>query len=127
MPNPVSPDRIWNNEDVAKEFTSERRRELRLSAGGKKFCLGTALGLVNALEKAREEAIPRLTVPFYVGHGTNDFGVPISGTEYLLEHAATPEEDRCVNIIEGAYHDLLSCESREETLRSMIEWMNSRI
>jgi len=126
MPNPVSPDRIWNNKEVAAEFTSDRRREMQLSAGGKKFCLGTALGLLNALEKAREEAIPGLTVPFYVGHGTNDFGVPISGTEYLLEHADTAEKDRCVNIVQGAHHDLLSDESRQDILQSMIGWMNNR-
>ena len=137
---------------------------MQLSAGGLKLCLGTALGVVNAMEKVREEAIQGLSVPFYVGHGTvsaslqamqaqiyiytistkafslhtffysrfnlylqNDFGVPIAGTEYLLEHSATPEDDRCVNIVEGGYHDLLSSEMREKVIGSMIEWMDSRI
>lgn len=127
MPNPISADRIWNNEEVAKEFSSEKRKEMQLSAGGLKLCLGTALGVVNAMEKVREEAIQGLSVPFYVGHGTNDFGVPIAGTEYLLEHSATPEDDRCVNIVEGGYHDLLSSEMREKVIGSMIEWMDSRI
>mmetsp|Transcript_10720 Transcript_10720/g.16173 ORF Transcript_10720/g.16173 Transcript_10720/m.16173 type:complete len:343 (-) Transcript_10720:934-1962(-) len=126
MPNPVSADRIWDNVDVANEFTSDRRREMQLSAGGKKLCLGTALGVVNALETVREVAIPGLNVPFYVGHGTKDYGVPMAGTEYLLEHASTPEEDRCVDIIENAYHDLLSSEAREKILDSIINWMNNR-
>lgn len=127
MPNPVSPDRIWQDEEVMKEFTSDRRREMNISAGGKKFVLGTALGLLNALERVREDAIPGLEVPFYVGHGTNDFGVPLSGTEYLLQHAATAEEDRCVNILDGGYHDLLSEENREETVGSVLDWMDSRV
>lgn len=126
MPNPISPDRIWDNAEVAKEFNTARRKEMRLSGGGEKLRLGTALGVVNALEKVRE-AIPGLTVPFYVAHGTNDFGVPIAGTEFLLEHAATPKEDRCINFVVGAYHNLLSSKYRQEILDSMIKWMDSRM
>ena len=127
MPDPVTADRKWDNEEVIKEFTSERRKEMELSAGGRKYCLGTALALLNALKAVREEAIPGLNVPFYVAHGTKDYATPISGSEYLLEHAATLEEDRCVNFVENAYHDLLSSKFREDVLNSMIEWMDGRI
>ena len=127
MPHKVSPDRVWKNEKVSKEYTSKRRREMRLSAGGSPFCLGTALGLVNALENVREVAIPGLSVPFHVSHGTHDYGVPVTGTEYLLEHSTTPEDKRGVNIIEGAYHDLLSDDAREEIVASIIDWMDSNI
>ncbi len=126
MPHVVSPERIWSNPKVREAFTSPRRKEMYLSAGGKKFCLGTALGLLNALDNLREVVIPGLSVPFYVAHGTKDYGVPLAGTEYLLEHSTTSEDDKCVRIIEGAYHSLLCEDDRMDTMKSVIDWMDNR-
>lgn len=126
MPHPVSPGRIWKNEQVRKEFTSGRRTEMGLDGSNQKFCLGTALGLLNALKAVREEVIPGLTVPFFVVHGTQDEGVPIAGTEYLLEHASTPESDRLTRIIDGGYHCIFSEDDKEETAKAMIDWMNEK-
>mmetsp|Transcript_7039 Transcript_7039/g.8018 ORF Transcript_7039/g.8018 Transcript_7039/m.8018 type:complete len:350 (+) Transcript_7039:224-1273(+) len=127
MPATVSPERIWRVDEVREYFTAPREHEMRLHGGGNKFCLGTALGLLNALEESRTKAIPGLTVPFAVAHGTNDYGVPIAGTHFLLDHSVTPEEDREVRILEGAFHDLLSEESSDETMEFFIKWMSSRI
>lgn len=99
---------------------------LRLSSVGRKFYLGTALGLVNSIKQVRETAIPGLSVPFYVVHGTQDIGVPKEGTDYLLEHATTPKEDRCSLFVEGGYHDLLCEETKELTVGSIIDWMETR-
>lgn len=127
MPHPVNPDRLWRNEEVRKEFSSGRDQEIGLSGGGKPYMLGTAVGLLTALESVREEAIPGLKVPFCVSHGTDDFSVPIAGMDFLLEHSMTPEEDRAVRKVEGGYHDLLAESSREETAMFFINWMNRRI
>ena len=127
MPNPVSPDRIWRNEVVMQSFINERVREMGLAAGGLKFCLGTALALVRSLEAVKSETIPGLEVPFFVAHGTKDYGVPITGSEYLLKHAKTSEEDRCVRFIDGAFHCLLSEDTRYDTVNAMVTWMDSRI
>jgi len=127
MPHPVSPDRIWRNERVRVEFSTGREMQIGLSAGGNPFCLGTAVGLLLALEEVRNSAIPGLTVPFCVQHGTDDWGVPIEGTDFLINNAATPETDRAVRKIEGAYHDLLSDDCKEETADFMVKWINSRI
>ena len=126
MPNPISPSRIWKNEEVIKHMISERNQEMRLGIV-KKFCLGTALGLLRAVEAVRETAIPGLDVPFFVAHGTSDYGVPIAGSEYLLKHAKTPEEDRCVEFIKDGFHDLFSDDLRESILQTMVNWMDSRI
>ncbi len=67
-----------------------------LEGGGRPYRLGTALHLLMALEEARSKSIPGLKVPFCVVHGTDDFGVPIAGTEYLIETAETPEAERAV-------------------------------
>lgn len=127
MPNSVTPDKIWKNENVMKEFTSARRGEMSLNGGGRALCLGTALALVRTLQNVREEAIPGLSVPYFVAHGSHDFGVPLAGTEYLVEHSTTPEEDRSVRIIDGGYHCLLSEDDREDTAGALIDWMNSRV
>ena len=124
MPHPVSPDRIWKNELVRAHNSSEEERALGLQGGGKAFRLGTASGLLSAMEVLRTEAIPGFTVPFCVGHGTEDYGVPIAGTEYLLEHSSTPKDLRGVRLVEGGYHDLLSDDTRKETVQFIIEWFD---
>lgn len=127
MPNPVSPDRIWKDEKIRKRYTSERALSMGLHIGGRPFRLGTAVGLLSALEEVRETAIPGLTIPFAVAHGTDDICVPIAGTEFLLEHARTPEDDRAVHRVVGGYHDIFSEETREETMMFFMKWMNDRI
>lgn len=124
MPHPISPHRIWKNELVRAHNSSEEELAMGLHGGGKTFRLGTAAGLLAALEEVRTEAIPGLTVPFCVVHGTEDYGVPIAGTEYLLEHSSTPKDLRGVRLVDGAYHDLLSEDSREETVQFIIDWIN---
>lgn len=127
MPSTVSPERIWSSEEVRKVFLSERRKEMYLSASGKKFCLGTALGLLNATNEVRSSAIPGLSVPFFVAHGTKDYGVPIAGTEYLVEHSTTAsDEDRCVRLVEDGYHCLLCEDTKLETAQALVEWLDSR-
>lgn len=127
MPHPVSPERIWKDENIRREQTSEEAAKFGLHAGGRKFRLGTALGLLNALASVREDSIPGLKVPFVVCHGTDDAPVPIASTEYLLEHAETDEKDRAVRIVEGAFHDLMAEPSSQETVEFMLEWLNSRL
>lgn len=109
-----------------KDFCSDHRRIQRLASVGRKFHLGTALALVNSIKDVKSDAIPGLSVPFFVAHGTKDAGTPIEGTQYLLEHATTPEIDRCVRFVEDGFHDLLSDETKEVTVAAMIEWMNTR-
>ncbi len=127
MPDPVTPERIWRNEKVREIFISDRQKEMYLTASSKKFCLGTGLGLLNALDEVRATAIPGFSAPFYVAHGTKDYGVPLEGTEFLVEHSTTGENDRCVKIIEDGYHCLLSEENRLETAKSLVDWMDSRL
>jgi len=125
MPNPVSADRIWKNEDVRSHYMSVKQRGL--GAPGRKFCLGTASGLLSAMTVVKEKIIPGLKVPFCVAHGTHDIAVPISGTDYLLKHSTTPENERAVRKVENAYHDLMSEVTKEETLQFVIDWITDRI
>lgn len=77
MPNPISPERIWEDPEVLAIRTESK--ELQVDGSGKPFCLGTAVGLTVALETAREKAIPGFNQPYLILHGTDDFGIPICG------------------------------------------------
>ena len=94
MPNTLPPDRIWRDPEVRRIRTEKRYNEMLIDGGGDSFRLGTALNLVLALEEARNTSIPGLKAPFCILHGTEDAAVPIAGSEFLIEHAATPEADR---------------------------------
>ena len=127
MPNPVSTTRIWKDPKVLNIFDSQERRAMRIEGGGKPFRLATAVSMLLAMEQARDAIIPGLTVPFCVIHGEKDIAVPISGTEYLLEYAATSQGNRAVQRHPEAYHDLMADPTAEETMKFMIDFANDRI
>ncbi|GKY97269.1 hypothetical protein MPSEU_000685300 [Mayamaea pseudoterrestris] len=114
MPNPVSADRIWRDAKVLAMHTTPRMKELKVDSAGSPFRLGTAKNLLAALETVRSQAIPGLTVPFCIAHGTKDMGVPIEGSEYMVHHVATPKENAEFHRITDAYHDLLADPMAEE-------------
>eukprot|EP00543_Licmophora_paradoxa_P004394 CAMPEP_0202442534 /NCGR_PEP_ID=MMETSP1360-20130828/1965_1 /ASSEMBLY_ACC=CAM_ASM_000848 /TAXON_ID=515479 /ORGANISM="Licmophora paradoxa, Strain CCMP2313" /LENGTH=344 /DNA_ID=CAMNT_0049057929 /DNA_START=62 /DNA_END=1096 /DNA_ORIENTATION=- len=111
MPNPVTPDRIWNDPEVLALNTDKQFKKTGLDKSGEPFQLGTAVQLLLALQQVQKTTIPKLKTPFCCIHGTSDYGVPISGTDYLEEKAVTPKEDQAILRVEGGYHDLLG--SRE--------------
>lgn len=103
MPNTVSPDRIWKDPEVREIRNEPRYKSMLLDGSGRAFSLGTATNLLSATEEVREKVIPGLTVPFCVCHGSDDMAVLISGSEYLIEHSNTPQEDRTFFRQIGAY------------------------
>jgi len=127
MPNPIPPERIWKIEEVRKNNSSPEVRELGLSAGAVPFRLGTALGLLKAMEHVRNQVIPGLNVPFSVCHGNEDWGVKKEGSELLLKICDTKEEDRDVRFVDGGYHDLMSDPTRVENIEFHIRFIEQRI
>lgn len=89
-------------------FTSPEYKKSGLDGRGAKMRLGTALGCVLAIEKVHNKAIPGLTVPFCIFHGTADIGVKIKGSQHMMEMASTPEEDKELHPIEGSFHESLA-------------------
>ena len=79
------------------------------------------------MESVQSDIIPGFRVPFSVCHGTDDWGVKIEGTEFLVEHCETKQEDREVRLVEGAYHDLMADPTREENLEFHIRFILSRV
>jgi alpha-beta hydrolase superfamily lysophospholipase len=126
MPNPISPDRIWRDEEVRKVRSSSRFMEMGLEGGGAPFLLGTALNLALALEEVRNHAIPGLKVPFLILHGTCDYGVMIQGSEFMMDKTETPLDDKQLHRIEGGYHDLLGDPLAEECMDHIRRWVLKR-
>jgi alpha-beta hydrolase superfamily lysophospholipase len=126
MPNPVSADRIWRDEKVLAVFDGKRMKEMCIEGGGKPYRLATAVSLLNALGDV-QEVIPELKVPFCVVHGEKDYAVPIIGTEFLLEKAKTPKDDRAVKRQPDAYHDLLADPVAEDTMEFMVSFAKKRV
>jgi alpha-beta hydrolase superfamily lysophospholipase len=127
MPNPVSSDRIWRDKEALQFNDAPQYKDFGLEKAGSPFILGTAVELLNALEAARETAIPALKMPFCVVHGTSDYGVPIEGTDFLETNAVTAKEDQSILRIEGAYHDLFADPAMDETMEFIIQFMKERM
>eukprot|EP00542_Grammatophora_oceanica_P018836 CAMPEP_0194046662 /NCGR_PEP_ID=MMETSP0009_2-20130614/22185_1 /TAXON_ID=210454 /ORGANISM="Grammatophora oceanica, Strain CCMP 410" /LENGTH=347 /DNA_ID=CAMNT_0038692051 /DNA_START=191 /DNA_END=1234 /DNA_ORIENTATION=+ len=127
MPNPVSPDRIWKDEKVRDLHLDPRKKEMQIDGSGNPFRLGTAVQLLNALEDVRDKIIPALSVPFCVVHGEDDMSVPVSGTEFLDEHAKTPKEDKVIHRLKGAYHDVLGDPAAEQAAKHLVDFIETRI
>jgi alpha-beta hydrolase superfamily lysophospholipase len=126
MPNPISPDRISRDKKVSKIWSSARCIEMGLEGGGSPFRLGTALNLVVAMEEIRNNAIPGFKVPFCILHGTADYGVLIQGSEFMMDKADTPMDDKESHRIEGAYHDLLGDPLAEKCMEHTWKWILKR-
>ena len=124
MPHPVSSERIWKELEPREHFSNKSDG---LTHGGKPFCLGTALGLLTALETVREEVIPGLKIPFSINHGTHDEAVLIEGSEFLWDRSDSPADDKAFNKIEGGFHDLYSELEAEKTLGLEIKWIKEQI
>jgi alpha-beta hydrolase superfamily lysophospholipase len=126
-PNPISPDRIWRDPEVLAARTGARYKEMSIDGSGIPFRLGTAVNLVLALEESRTKAIPGFKLPFCILHGTQDEGVPISGSEFMWDTAETPEADRSFHRIDGAFHDLFGDPKAEECMKIVVDWIAKRI
>ena len=125
MPHPITAERVWKEPEARAYFTDPV--EMRgLDGGGMKFCLGTALGLLLALQSV-QKVIPEFQVPFHINHGTEDHGVPISGSDFMVEASQTPKEDQVLNKIEGGYHGLFSEKDAPEYVDSEIRFIDKII
>ena len=127
MPNPVSPDRIWRDPLVLEFYLDETNPASIVDGSGLPFRLGTAVQLIRATEDVRETIIPKLTTPYIVIHGTEDYSVPISGSEFLYNNSLTSSDNKKFVKIDQAYHDLLADPAAEICMENILTWINQRI
>mmetsp|Transcript_34593 Transcript_34593/g.81549 ORF Transcript_34593/g.81549 Transcript_34593/m.81549 type:complete len:354 (-) Transcript_34593:28-1089(-) len=125
MPHPITSERIWK-EPEARAFYTDKANLHGLKKGGEPFCLGTAVGLVSAIETA-QAIIPTFNVPFHINHGSDDYGVPLRGSQQCFKFSKTPRSEKELNIIPDGYHGLFSQLDSEETLQHEIDWIEKTL
>lgn len=81
----------------------------------------TALKLLEA----NPSLYPEWRVPTLVLHGTADTYTDPEGSREFFKAIAS--EDKTLHIVEGGYHELLNDTDRDETLRVLLTWLESRL
>ncbi|XP_026387414.1 uncharacterized protein LOC113282588 [Papaver somniferum] len=72
-----------------------------------------------------QERMSKITIPFFVLHGTADAVTDPNGSRRLYEKAAST--DKSIKLYDGLLHDLLFEPEREVIRNDIIEWLTSRI
>lgn len=125
MPHPITSERVWKEAEPRKQYSDPDLLH-GLSKGGAPFCLGTASGLTGAVQAA-QTLIPTFRMPFHISHGSDDYGVPLSGSQRCFQYSATPEGDKELNIVPDGYHGLFSQLDSKETMNHEVKWIETRI
>ncbi|KAI3976424.1 hypothetical protein MKX01_008282 [Papaver californicum] len=72
-----------------------------------------------------QDRMSKITIPFFVLHGTADAVTDPNGSRRLYEKAAST--DKSIKLYDGLLHDLLFEPEREVIRNDIIEWLTSRI
>jgi acylglycerol lipase len=84
----------------------------------------TVAALVRADERLREE-FPTITLPVLIMHGTDDKATVCHGSQFFYETAGS--QDKTLKLYEGHYHDLLNDIGKEQVMKEIREWIDSRV
>ncbi|PZX52784.1 alpha-beta hydrolase superfamily lysophospholipase [Algoriphagus ratkowskyi] len=84
----------------------------------------TAYELLQMMRYIEDKAA-EFTRPFLLLHGTDDGLTNPKGSEMLFEKASTT--DKTIRIFPGAFHELINDLDREEVIRLIVDWIQTRI
>ena len=84
----------------------------------------TVAALVRADERLREE-FPRITLPVFIMHGTEDKATICHGSEFFYKTVGS--KDKTLKLYEGHYHDLLNDIGKEGALADITAWIDARL
>ncbi|MFO7974042.1 MAG: alpha/beta hydrolase [Candidatus Hydrogenedentota bacterium] len=84
----------------------------------------TGVEMQKAVAGAFRESA-RITVPFFMAHGSADRVVPISGSRRFFEASAVP--DKTLRIYENGYHELWHDFDEETLAREICQWIHQRL
>jgi carboxylesterase len=77
--------------------------------------------------KVTEQSLPEVKVPTLIMHSKNDSANSPKGVNILYRNISTPEDQKQIVWFEKTEHEMfLDCE-REETVRTIVEFVNQRI
>ncbi|KAG9146399.1 hypothetical protein Leryth_020114 [Lithospermum erythrorhizon] len=72
-----------------------------------------------------QQNLRKLTVPFLVLHGTADTVTDPEASQML--HRGATSSDKSIKLYKGLLHDLLFEPEKEDILKDIIDWLNSRV
>ncbi|HEU4770046.1 MAG TPA: alpha/beta hydrolase [Pyrinomonadaceae bacterium] len=84
----------------------------------------TAKVMINADNRLREE-FPRIKLPVFILHGTEDKATKPSGSRHFYEQVGSV--DKTLKLYEGHYHDLLADVGKEIVIADIKAWILERI
>lgn len=72
-----------------------------------------------------QQNLEKLTVPFFVLHGSADAITDPVASQRLYKEASSA--DKSIKLLPGLLHDLLFEPERQEIMQEIIEWLNNRV
>lgn len=72
-----------------------------------------------------QQNLSKLTVPFFVLHGTDDSVTDPLASKKLHEKASST--DKTIKLYKGLLHDLLFEPEKEEIVQDIVSWLTSRL
>jgi len=126
MPDTVSPERIWRDPKVCGCYQDEKHSKMQLDCAGAPLRLGTAVGMLLAMDDVKTY-IPSFATPFCIVHGDSDEAVPIVGSETLFEGSSTPLSEKEFHPLSGCYHGVLADPKAEEAMKHLSDFVDSRL
>jgi acylglycerol lipase len=71
------------------------------------------------------ENMPKISVPVFIIHGTEDKATRWQGSQYFYDNVGS--SDKTLKLYEGGYHDLLNDTDKEAVMADILAWVNERI
>lgn len=71
------------------------------------------------------ENMPKISVPVFIIHGTEDKATRWQGSQYFYDNVGSA--DKTLKLYEGGYHDLLNDTDKEAVMADILAWVNERV
>lgn len=71
------------------------------------------------------ENMPKITVPVFIIHGTDDKATRPAGSQYFYDNVGS--KDKTLKLYEGGYHDLLNDIDKETVMADIVAWVDARL
>lgn len=84
----------------------------------------TAAEVLKAAARLKDN-MPKITVPVFIIHGTDDKATRYEGSQYFYDHVGS--RDKTLKLYEGGYHDLLNDIDKQTVMADILAWVNERI
>jgi len=113
-----------HNKDFSRDPKTVEEMDNDILIKGESQPAQTGKVLINAAERLTEE-FPKITLPVFIIHGTEDKATKPSGSRHFYEQAGST--DKTLKLYEGHYHDMLNDFDKEIVMNDIVQWIDERI